>query len=112
MRHLLALVLPVALLAACDRGTSIPGSPSDTGLAVARSSRAKDSLIVLKDSLLADRARQLSLQSQIIGDYLLSNLANSTARMIGPGLGKFAPARYRSRLKKSFHSMYTGIRMI
>ena len=68
MRHLLALVLPVALLSACDRGTSIPGSPSDTGLAIARSSRAKDSLIVLKDSLLAERARQLSLQSQIIGD--------------------------------------------
>lgn len=76
MRHLLALVLPVALLSACDRGTSIPGSPSDTGLAIARSSRAKDSLIVLKDSLLADRARQLSLQSQIIGD------ATQSARLV------------------------------
>jgi hypothetical protein len=43
---------------------------------------------------------RMKTQSQIIGDYLLSNLANSTTRMIGPGLGKFAPARYRSRLKK------------
>ena len=76
MRHLLALVLPVALLSACDRGTSIPGSPSDTGLAIARSGRAKDSLIMLKDSLLADRARQLSLQSQIIGD------ATTSARLV------------------------------
>src|SRR5687767_7510557 len=76
MRHLLALVLPVALLSACDRGTSIPGSPSDTGLAIARSSRAKDSLIVVKDSLLAERARQLSLQSQIIGD------ATTSARLV------------------------------
>lgn len=76
MRHLMALALSVALLSACDRGTSIPGSPSDTGLAVARSSRAKDSLIVLKDSLLAERQRQLSLQSQIIGD------ATASARLV------------------------------
>jgi hypothetical protein len=75
MRHLLALVLPVALFA-CDRGTSIPGSPSDTGLAVARSSRAKDSLIMVKDSLLAERSRQMSLQSQIIGD------ATTSARLV------------------------------
>lgn len=76
MRSLLALVLSVALVGACDRGTSIPGSPSDTGLALARSSRAKDSLIMLKDSLLADRQRQLSLQSQIIGD------ATTSARLV------------------------------
>ncbi len=76
MRHIMTLALSVALLAACDRGTSIPGSPSDTGLALARSSRAKDSLITLKDSLLADRARQLSLQSQIIGD------ATQSARLV------------------------------
>jgi cell division protein FtsL len=72
MRRLMALALPVALLAACDRGAPPPGSASDTGLAVARSSRAKDSLIILKDSLLADRQRQLSLQSQIIGDATVS----------------------------------------
>ena len=76
MRHLLTLVLPVALSIACDRGTSIPGSPSDTGLAVARSSRAKDSLILVKDSILAERQRQLSLQSQIIGD------ATTSARLV------------------------------
>ena len=57
MRHLLALVLPVALFTACDRGTSIPGSPSDTGIALARSGRAKDSLILVKDSILAERQR-------------------------------------------------------
>jgi hypothetical protein len=76
MRHLLALVLPVALFVACDRGTSIPGSPSDTGLALARSGRAKDSLILVKDSILAERQRQLSLQSQIIGD------ATTSARLV------------------------------
>jgi hypothetical protein len=76
MRQLLTLVLAVAPLMACDRGTSIPGSPSDTGLAVARSSRAKDSLILVKDSLLAERQRQLSLQSQIIGD------ATTSARLV------------------------------
>jgi hypothetical protein len=76
MRHPLALVLPFALLTACDRGTSIPGSPSDTGIALARSGRAKDSLILVKDSILAERQRQLSLQSQIIGD------ATTSARLV------------------------------
>lgn len=76
MRHLLALVLPVALFTACDRGTSIPGSPSDTGIALARSGRAKDSLILVKDSILAERQRQLSLQSQVIGD------ATTSARLV------------------------------
>lgn len=76
MRYLRTLVLPIALLSACDRGTSIPGSPTDTGMALARSSRAKDSLIMVKDSLLAERSRQLSLQSQIIGD------ATTSARLV------------------------------
>jgi hypothetical protein len=76
MRRLMALALPVALLAACDRGAPPPGVPTDTGLVLARSSRAKDSLIIVKDSLLADRARQLSLQSQIIGD------ATTSARLV------------------------------
>ena len=77
MRRLLTLALPVAMLAACDRGTPLPaGSATDTGLAIARSSRAKDSLIIVKDSLLAERARQLSLQSQIIGD------ATESARLV------------------------------
>lgn len=76
MRHVMTLALSVALLAACDRGTPLPGSPTDTGLALARSSRAKDSLIIVKDSLLAERGRQLSLQSQIIGD------ATASARLV------------------------------
>jgi hypothetical protein len=49
---------------------------ADTGLAVARSSRAKDSLIILKDSLLAEKDRQLSFQSAMIGD------AATTSRLI------------------------------
>src|SRR5688572_11078662 len=72
----LVLALPLALLDACDRGAPPPGVPTDTGLVLARSSRAKDSLIVVKDSLLAERARQLSLQSQIIGD------ATTSARLV------------------------------
>ena len=72
MRRLMTLALPLALLSACDRETPIPGSASDTGLALARSSRAKDSLIIVKDSLLAMRQRQLSEQSQIIGDATAS----------------------------------------
>lgn len=48
----------------------------DTGLALARTSRAKDSLVMLKDSLLAEKERQLSLQSAMIGD------AATTARLI------------------------------
>lgn len=76
MRYIRTLVLPVALLSACDRGTAIPGSPTDTGMILARSSRAKDSLIMVKDSLLAERSRQLSLQSQIIGD------ATTSARLV------------------------------
>jgi hypothetical protein len=49
---------------------------ADTGLAVARTSRAKDSLIIVKDSLLAVKERQLSFQSQMIGD------AATSARLI------------------------------
>jgi hypothetical protein len=76
MRPLLVIASAIALLAACDRGAPLSGTASDTGLALARSARAKDSLIMLKDSLLADRQRQLSLQSQIIGD------ATSSARLV------------------------------
>jgi len=77
MRRYLVLAFPLALLSACDRGTPLPpGASTDTGLAIARSSRAKDSLIILKDSLLAERQRQLSMQSQIIGD------ATASARLV------------------------------
>lgn len=55
------------LVTACqrDNATHLPG---DTGLALATSSKAKDSLILLKDSLLATRQRQLSEQSALLGD--------------------------------------------
>ncbi|NUQ11817.1 MAG: hypothetical protein HUU26_05725 [Gemmatimonadaceae bacterium] len=76
MRRFLALASVVVAAAACDRGAPIPASQSDTGLALARSARAKDSLILVKDSLLAERQRQLSLQSQIIGD------ATASARLV------------------------------
>lgn len=73
MRRLLALASTVAIMVACDKGSSPPGgAAADTGIFAARSSRAKDSLIMLKDSLLAERQRQLSLQSQIIGDATAS----------------------------------------
>jgi flagellar biosynthesis chaperone FliJ len=76
MRRFVVVASTIASLSACDRGTPLPGSTSDTGLALARSARAKDSLIILKDSLLAERQRQLSLQSQIIGD------ATASARLV------------------------------
>jgi hypothetical protein len=60
---------------------------ADTGLAVARSSRAKDSLIMLKDSLLAERQRQLSFQSQIIGD------ATTAARLVAEIEGDLSRVR-------------------
>ncbi len=57
----------LVLLAACqrDNATHMPG---DTGLALATSAQSKDSLILLKDSLLATRQRQLSEQSALLGD--------------------------------------------
>jgi hypothetical protein len=67
------LLAMVATAVACG-GDDLPAiyTGSDTGLAVARSSRAKDSLIMLKDSLLAVKERQLSLQSSLIGDAATS----------------------------------------
>lgn len=67
------LLATVATAVACG-GDDLPAiyTGSDTGLAVARSSRAKDSLIMLKDSLLAVKERQLSLQSSLIGDAATS----------------------------------------
>jgi hypothetical protein len=66
----------VALLAlavvGCDQSPpATPGAP-DTGLALARSGRAKDSLVRVKDSIIAEKSRQLSLQSQLIGDAATS----------------------------------------
>ncbi|HEX7123886.1 MAG TPA: hypothetical protein VF178_16025 [Gemmatimonadaceae bacterium] len=85
MRRL--IVLTLALLPACNEAPSIGGS--DTGLAVARSSRAKDSLIRVKDSLLAIRAEQLTMQSQLIGD------AATSARLVAEIDKALSDARIR-----------------
>ena len=66
----------LAILAACSQSPPDGYTGGDTGLALARSARAKDSLVMLKDSLLADKERQLSIQSAMIGD------AATTARLI------------------------------
>lgn len=61
----------VLLTGACQRENT-PRMPGDTGLALATSARSKDSLIVLKDSILAERQRQLSEQGALIGDAVTS----------------------------------------
>ena len=72
MHRLTTFLIVAAGLAACDRAPASGNPEADTGLALARSSRAKDSLIRVKDSLLAQRSRQLSEQSQLIGDAATS----------------------------------------
>ena len=64
-------LLAAALLTACGRERG-QGASGDTGLALAISASAKDSLILLKDSLLAARQRQLSEQGALIGDAVTS----------------------------------------
>lgn len=66
----------LALLAACNQSPPEGYKGGDTGLVLARSSRAKDSLIMVKDSLLAEKDRQMSFQSAMIGD------AATTSRLI------------------------------
>ena len=72
---LLACTLAV-LAMGCNQGPPEGYTGGDTGLALARSARSKDSLVMLKDSLLAEKERQLSIQSAMIGD------AATTARLI------------------------------
>jgi len=71
---------------------------ADTGLAVAKSSRAKDSLIILKDSLLAEKERQLSFQSAMIGD------AATTSRLISEIDRDLAKARVNVKNDKKAES--------
>lgn len=87
MRRL--LVLAIALLPACNQGSSSVDGGPDTGLALARSSRAKDSLVRVKDSLLAVKERQLSMQSQMIGD------AATSARLVAEIDRALSEARIR-----------------
>ncbi len=61
------LLCSLVLVSACQRDNAA-SMPGDTGLALATSAKAKDSLILLKDSLLATRQRQLSEQSALLGD--------------------------------------------
>jgi hypothetical protein len=70
------LACAIAIATACNQSPPDGYTGGDTGLAVARSSRAKDSLVMVKDSLLAVKERQLSFQSQMIGD------AATSARLI------------------------------
>ena len=70
------LTCTLAVVAACNQGPPEGYAGGDTGLAVARSKSAKDSLIMVKDSPLAVKERQLSFQSAMIGD------AATTSRLI------------------------------
>ena len=76
MNRYMLLACTLAVVAGCNQSPPDGYTGGDTGLAVARSSRAKDSLIMVKDSLLALKERQLSLQSAMIGD------AATTSRLI------------------------------
>ncbi|HEX9563271.1 MAG TPA: hypothetical protein VF981_04840 [Gemmatimonadaceae bacterium] len=68
---ILAAALTIAI--ACGGNEPPEGYTGiDAEVAQARSKRAKDSLIVLKDSLLQEKERQLSFQSQLIGDAATS----------------------------------------
>lgn len=80
------LFLTLALTAACNREPKLYHG-ADTGLALATSGRQKDSLIFLKDSLLAAKQRQISEQSALIGD------AATSARIISEISGSLAKVR-------------------
>lgn len=82
----LVLVLAAIAASACNREQQLSNG-TDTGLALATTARMKDSLILLKDSLLASRQRQLTEQSQIIGD------AATSARLISEISGSLAKVR-------------------
>jgi len=69
--------LALAMLVACNEQSTIGGGGPDSAQVLPRSGRAKDSLIRVKDSLLVEKSRQLSLQSQLIGD------AATSARLVG-----------------------------
>lgn len=70
--RLSAFVLAAVILTGACQRENAPRMPGDTGLALATSAHSKDSLILLKDSILAERQRQLSEQGALIGDAVTS----------------------------------------
>ena len=92
------LACMLAVVAGCNQGPPEGYTGGDTGLALARSRSAKDSLVMVKDSLLAEKERQLSIQSAMIGD------AATTARLISEIDRDLAKARVTVKDEKKVES--------
>ena len=92
------LACTLTLVTACNQSPPDSYTGGDTGLAVARTSRAKDSLVMVKDSLLAEKERQLSFQSTMIGD------AATTSRLISEIDRDLAKARIEVKTDKKTES--------
>lgn len=98
MNRYSVLACSLAVAAACSQSPPEGYTGGDTGLALARSSRAKDSLVMVKDSLLAEKDRQLSVQSAMIGD------AATTARLISEIDRDLSKARIQVKDEKQSES--------
>jgi hypothetical protein len=110
MRRVIVTALSLAALAACNEPRNFPGGP-DTGIAAARTKSQKDSLILLKDSLLGEKDRQLSLQSQLIGD------AATSARLVAEIDKALSDARIRvspdtTRPESAIQNVSTDLAMV
>ena len=92
------LACAVVIASACNQNPPEGYTGGDTGLALARSSRAKDSLVMVKDSLLAVKERQLSFQSQMIGD------AATSARLISEIESDLSKARIQVKDDRKLES--------
>ena len=92
------LACAVVIASACNQNPPEGYTGGDTGLALARSSRAKDSLVMVKDSLLAMKERQLSFQSQMIGD------AATSARLISEIEADLSKARIQVKDDRKLES--------
>jgi hypothetical protein len=92
------LACAVVIASACNQNPPEGYTGGDTGLALARSSRAKDSLVMVKDSLLALKERQLSFQSQMIGD------AATSARLISEIEADLSKARIQVKDDRKLES--------
>jgi hypothetical protein len=98
MNRYTLLACTLAVVAACNNSPPEGYTGGDTGLALARSKSAKDSLVMVKDSLLAEKERQLSIQSAMIGD------AATTARLISEIDRDLAKARVTVKDEKKAES--------